>query len=446
MRICAVAERPRERGRVSRQKATQGLCVSMVAKRAKSAASLIHEATDPRCGKIYDLCLNTDKPEWFGLGDCAFRAALPIMYWYWAAIMTPINFFLFTLKYNMLWYGKPVGLILTAMYPILPVVLIVVELWKKVESLWKKDWSSAGAGAVFFVKPKGFLPSLLWQVYLNISMYVGLYIACGNDDDAIEHSWYDTHTHKDFWRGLMEPVGMRMPREMGRYTKGKLNVDHDLKDVDIVLKITDSYLGIGDQFLDFGKGYSGQADLERIFAEYRFTGTSGAEESYADKEVMVLELVRPDPTFGVHSFDILTMMTPTGPKVVSCLFWGDCTTSSSHSCTSGYTVDIETECIHGVAKWYSTFFATMEGKMVGTKLPGVKEACQRACAAHARSEYKFLKMVGWDSMITKEKTMVFFEGNFAAARLPRRMFLSFANLVEFVCNHSPHSWPFGKKA
>ena len=119
---------------------------------------------------------------------------------YYAAITTPISFFIFTLRYNLLWYGTPVGLVLTSFYFVTPWVLVLVELFKKIQKLFDKsgDWASSGPGRVFFLQPDGFLASLLWASYLNTSMYVGLYLACGNDPDAVAHSWYDHKTDKNF--------------------------------------------------------------------------------------------------------------------------------------------------------------------------------------------------------------------------------------------------------
>ena len=65
---------------------------------------------------------------------------------------------------------------------------------------------------------------------------------------------------------------------------------------------------------------------------------------YEGKDVLLLEHVYPDPRLGVHLIDILTVMTAGGrSKVVTCLFWGDCTDDSSRSV---YTVDIETETVN----------------------------------------------------------------------------------------------------
>ena len=46
-------------------------------------------------------------------------------------------------------------------------------------------------------------------------------------------------------------------------------------------------------------------------------------------------------------------------------------------------------------------------------------------------------------MVMKNGEVVFFEGNFAAARIPRRMFLAPQNLHEFI---RMFAWPFGSLA
>ena len=199
---------------------------------------------------------------------------------------------------------------------------------------------------------------------------------------------------------------------------------------DIVVKINDSYLGIGDLFWIAGEHYTCEADL-----------LNKLESEYQGKVAHILELVRPKKSLGVHSLDVLTMRTPDDDvKVFSVLLWTDCTTNSSHSCQAGYVVDCETEMIVSAAEWYSAYFASMKAPLVGTKFPGVKEACKKAVAAHKDIEHKWLTVIGWDLMITADD-LVFFEGNFAGARTPRRMFLSLANLMQFTASCF---WPFGK--
>ena len=114
-------------------------------------------------------------------------------------------------------------------------------------------------------------------------MYIGLFLACGNDSDAVNHSWYDTLTNKDFWREVMEKQKMRVPLQLGRWDGSTLKMDHELK-CDVVLKITDSYLGIGDKFLDIGTDFSSLEDLTRILETSTFLGASGVDDSYAGKE------------------------------------------------------------------------------------------------------------------------------------------------------------------
>ena len=299
-----------------------------------------------------------------------------------------------------------------------------------VHSIFVPDWSMAGPGRVFFVKPENPIASFLWDCYLKQSMYVGQFYLVGTNNDAITHTWHDILLTKDFWRESLNRVDGRLPRELGRWANKKLTMNHSLGECDVVVKLPDSYLGIGDAFWSFGKDYKTVEDL-----------IVRLQKEYGNKEAMVLEMVRPKASLGVHSLDIVTVRTPDDDvKVLSCLLWTDCTGSSSHSCRAGYTVDIETETIAGPASWYSPFFAQMDAPLVGTKMIGVLEACETAVAAHKQIKEKWLTAVGWDAMIMKEE-VVFFEGNFAGARTPRRMFLSAGCLVEFIRSMA---WPFGK--
>ena len=102
---------------------------------------------------------------------------------------------------------------------------------------------------------------------------------------------------------------------------------------------------------------------------------------------------------------------------------------SSHSTRAGYVCDYQTEKIIAPAKWYSSYFADMSTPRLGEHLPGLREAVDRACAAHERVEYKWLKVCGWDCMLTDRRGPVFFEGNYACARLPRRLVLDWKNLL-----------------
>jgi len=385
-------------------------------------------------GDWYQQCIEPDTPTggWFGLWDCLWRYMLTIVLFYWSLLTTPRSFFVYTYKYNQIWYGN-LGLLLTLTYPILPVGIFIVELGKKVKSWFSgPDWMMAGPGRVFFVKPPNPVADLLWSNYLNTSMYVGQYLLAGTHPDAISHTWVDTILTKDFWRAALESVEARVPRELGRWTGSTLNVFHELNCSDLVIKVPDGYLGIGDSFWNYGTDYSSLEELELKL-----------RQQYSEQEVLVLEMVRPRKDLGVHSLDILTVRTPDdGVKVLSVLLWTNCTTDSSHSCQEGYMVDVESETIVGAANWYCAAFAEMNAPLVGTKYPGVREACEKAVAAHNKIEEKWLVAVGWDAMVMPKSEIVFFEGNFAGARTPRRMFLSAAAMCSAVWNVF---WPFGQK-
>ena len=61
----------------------------------------------------------------------------------------------------------------------------------------------------------------------------------------------------------------------------------------------------------------------------------------------------------------------------------------------------------------------------------MRDACKAAVAAHSLIKFPWLTSVGWDAMLTDDGA-VFFEGNIAGFRTPRRMFLSLPLLRAFV--------------
>ena len=141
----------------------------------------------------------------------------------------------------------------------------------------------------------------------------------------------------------------------------------------------------------------------------------------------------------MHSLDILTVDTNNGPKVVSVLVWADCVGRTSHSCQTGYIVDMESEQVVAPASFYGAYFKAQPQTgliKLGQKLPGVRKACQLCEKAHVKrlESTPWMCSVGWDCMLTDDNSegMVFFEGNFASYRLSRRVFLSFATLRAFI--------------
>merc|ERR1711990_492127 len=189
-------------------------------------------------------------------------------------------------------------------------------------------------------------------------MFIGQFFFVGTNDNAIQHTWYDTILTKNFWRRTMNEVDARLPRDLAHWDgNGKLTINYpeSMCKGDIVIKINDSYLGIGDAFMNLGRDYN---TIEDIRAKLN-------EDTYKGKEALVLELVRPMKKLGVHSLDIVTVRTPDDDvKVISALLWTDCTTDSSHSTQAGYVLDVESETIVGAASWYSAYFVNMDKPLV----------------------------------------------------------------------------------
>jgi len=404
--------------------------------------SSVHE--DLTAGELYNLCLEA-KPmfgsKWFSVLDTASRLGLAIFAFYRFLLLQPIALLRFAYSWNTLWYGTFRGVLLTVCLPLMPFALMGAELVKRVGELspWAEtDWKLAGPGRVFFTRPDSFVASVLWDFYLAVSVFSGTFIQFGNDPDGLMHTWYDSICVKEYWHKLLDGAKARRPLQLARWDGA---MAHDcgpgvtFGKAALVCKISDSYLGIGDKVLQRGKASGGDFDtiddIQAILA---------ADPQYKGKDAILCEFVLPDTNVplssegygSVHSLDIVTMRTRDGVKVLTCLLWTDCDTWSSHSCQAGYLVDIMSETIACPCAWYSPHFATMKCPLLGTTLPGVKEACRKAIAAHEQSDLPWLTTVGWDAMLSATEGIIFFEGNVAAYRTPRRMFLGSQLLSGFL--------------
>jgi len=405
--------------------------------RQRSKTEKVQSVNDLKQGfglpNVYERVLRagaTKDKVYFSFTDMVYRYALTVLMYYWCLLTSPMAFAYYTYKHHILWYGPIVGLGLFCFLPIMPVGIAIIVLFQKIKGLFVTDWMMEGPGRVFFVKPEGLISSFLWDCYLNQSMYVGQFFLAGTNQDSIQHTWQDLILTKDYWRSALTKVGARLPREVGRWTGDRVEWLYPLGSSDVVVKLPDAYLGIGDSFWNHGEDYNTQKDLEQRLAK-----------EYEGKTALVLELVRPKKAMGVHSLDMVTLRTPDDQvKVLSVILWTDCTTSSSHSCHAGYTVDIESETIVAPVSWYSPFFSKQKSPLIGTKCPGLKAAVEQCVQAHNNLSEKWLVAVGWDCMIQEGDVAVFFEGNFAGARTPRRIFLSWTLMKEFITSYF---WPFG---
>ena len=348
--------------------------------------------------------------------DVGGRVARVVLLNYYLMVLYPISFFIYTLRYNMLWYGTKFGLLLTSFYFVTPFALLAVYVAKRIIKTLGLGSKSFDDGNVFFVSPPSLVASILWDMCKDYGMFVGCFLLVRTDREGILHTHHDEVTVKTWWRDLLEKAGAQIPRQLGSWDGAKVDIK-EFK-TDIVVKLPDSYLGIGDLFLEYKKEFTTLAELEAILIE-KHPGKKG---------VLLLDWIRPRKDMEVHQLDIVTVRTPDGVQPLSILYWGDCSGPSSHSCSAGYICDFETESIVAPAKWYSYAFVNMKAPRIGQKLPGLKDAVSTAIKAHELIDKKWLKACGWDCMITDNRGPVFFEGNLAGARFPRRVFLDWPNV------------------
>jgi hypothetical protein len=401
--------------------------------------------------RLYSLCTDISPPigGWFGLIDCFGRAIRSVFAFYYLVITHPISFFQFSLAYNYLWYGKSIGYVLTIIfYFAWPFAVLLQRILLKLKNIFcfKKSFDD---GNVFFIAPSNPLGSLMWDFYKEFSVYTSLFIMCGNHQLAIDHSWYDHITQKKFWRDHLQGAGAHVPSKFAEWNNRTCTWLEDGNDSDVVgdvvIKLPDSFLGIGDLFLAVGEteGYTGtRKEIEDVLVKNYSKG-----EHYREKGTFVLEWVRPASGQEVHSLDILTVVAADGSvELASCLYWGKCADGkSTHSSKAGYTCDVMNEKILAPASWYSAYFEnemgneTIDSKVAygcGTSLPGLRKICADAVKTHENIliEQPWLRMAGWDVLIAKNGP-TFFEGNFAAHRIPRRIFLTWTNMFYFLSSY-----------
>merc|ERR1719285_467112 len=341
----------------------------------------------------------------------------------------PLSYFIYTWMHMKLWYYPPTAVIMCLLYPFVPLLVFVARMVK--EAYWlilryfnpsAESWES---GNVWFIEPDSLIKKMIWRFAKDFSAYAAGFWLIGNSQAGMDHTLYDYVTHKDFWRSLFQRSGVRYPKGVGRFENNEITFDKEV-DFDVVLKIVDSYLGKGDAFLIYRKDFNGNEDLEKLIRQ---------NKSYEGKSIIIMEWVRPDPTIGVHQIDVVTIKTNKHSVVpISILMWADCTGDSSHSSQCGYVVDYETETVVSSTEWYTYFFLGKPAKRIGQKIEGIKEGVQRCIKMHEEIKEPWLRAIGWDFMVSSRNAAaeegsvptknVFFEGNFAHQRFPRRVFLT----------------------
>lgn len=301
-------------------------------------------STAPWNNPIYEGVNKVSTPigGWFGLVDILGRS-LRVVVAFYLCLLNPFSFFsfvIYTFRFNMLWYNTIPGFLMSCLLPFLPLVIFVHEIAKLVASKLTTV-KSFDDGNVFFVPPPSLAGTIFWAYYKNISHYVGVYMVGGAHKDMVAHTWYDHITDKDFWRNLLRRSNIQVPLEIGRWKNdGMTWKDKLVPKTDIVCKIPDSYLGLGDQYYNYGEHFETEEELLEL-----------CRRDFKGKECLVLEFIRPRTGLEIHQFDIVTMKTLEGVKVVTVLYWGECTGPTSHTTEAGYVVDVESETLVQKCAW-----------------------------------------------------------------------------------------------
>jgi len=390
---------------------------------------------------------------WFTIGD--LRCVLVVVTFYRMMLTRPITFSRFYHRWYAVRMSPWLALLAAIMFPFRPLYIYISFLRKAfVGAMFPREEVSEPAG-VFFALPSGLIARVNAQCYFDLSYEVGLFLQCGSNRDGIQHAFRDVVTTKEYWFTLLDSVGANRPHQLGRWENdclSEVGPGLDTGKCDLVCKITDSYIGLGDILFKRGVDFhmhrsvmdelrpeptNDDASDDSASSVTLITNRLANNELYHGKVALLSELIAPvqrehvrlsnEGFSNVHSFDILTVKDSKGEvKVLSCLLWTDCHSWTTHTCTTGYAVDIESGRISAPVPWYSFAFAKREDELrrsslIGASVPGIHELLDKAVAAHAASDLPWLKSVGWDAMLT-DNGFVFFEGNLGCGRLPRRIF------------------------
>ena len=387
-------------------------------------------------GSFLKLCTFIPDNEFFGLKDNLSKLLRVFVLFYVMLVLRPWNFFLYVLKYEQLHRGHVRGTLCTSLFfPLYPGFIVFLQLWKNITNVLgvADRGASDFDSCIFFIPPKGIMSSLIWEAYNELARLVGMFLAIGYEPTGIQHIFRNTITVKGFWRNFLKDCGANVPLEIGNWNGQEVVWKHPYIDEDVFIKLPNSYLGIGDAALKHGKDVYTIKDIETYMGKH-----------YLNKQdVLILQWVKPANHLELHTFDILTIGFSNqkdsngepNVQAVSILYWGSFADGkSSHSAMSGYICDPDEEKIVGKASWYAPYFCEMKAdpEMLNhSPFLGLRKSVDIAIQAHRKilKTQPWLTCIGWDMEIT-EAGPVFFEGNLAAARLPRRIFLSWKHMLK----------------
>jgi len=279
--------------------------------------------------------------------------------------------------------------------------------------------------------------------YMYIDLAEALTWAISGFGREINPAWF----HKDVWRGILPFAGCTVPPCVARWSHKKQAIDwlSPLPDADLIVKPVWGGLGIGDFSLKRGDDWNSQQDAEeKIKAGIK---EAAAGHRLLKQDFLILSRIQPDPTLGVHCFEILTMRTGDERVVTARIaIYCSATSWSSHGCMNFFMVDPETETVCCPEQWLKIRqgWPAPGPDILGRKIPGIRAMCRQAEAAHkvifsgSRASPKLaalkeepFRTIGWDAMMTENGKVVWFEGNMPLLRLSRCLCSSWATMFQY---------------
>ena len=366
------------------------------------------------------------REKWFSICDISSRIVLAFVAFLCALLSRPIALIKYTYLFNKIFSGKIKAISSVVLLPFWPIIVFLNTLiFNNLSFLPMLNVNDDALESLqFFTNNLSPTASVLFDFSQELCNYVGNFYILGPNQEAIQTMYWDTDkTTKVFWRKQLSDQGARIPTEVGVWDGDKLELKEKLdKYKSLLIKVTDSCMGIGDLFLRQGSDYKSPEDIEQIF-----------QSKYPGKHCLLIEFIAAHPDLKVHSLDILTARDPTGNvQLVDIVVWAGSASETSHGATNCYMIDPHTGLTCNYGKWYNPNFVNTSPEGLGVYYPGVAEAVVTAVETHEKLPYSWLNVVGWDCMVTEDSDILFFEGNLAAWRCPRRLFLSLSNLIYFI--------------
>ena len=366
------------------------------------------------------------RDRWFSIYDISSRICMALLAFFCALLSRPFSLIRYTFLFNKIFSGRVKAVFSVVLLPFWPVIMFLNTLvFNNLSFLPMLNVNDDELESLqFFTNDLSPTASVLFDFSQELCNYVGNFYILGPNQEAIQTMYWDTDkTTKVFWRKQLSDQGARIPKEIGVWDGDNLDLIEQPEEYSsLLIKVTDSCMGVGDMFLRRSCHYESAQDIEQIF-----------REKYAGKPCLLIEFIKAHPDLKVHSLDILTAKDPSGQvQLVDVIVWAGSASETSHGATDCYMVDPLTCLTCSYGKWYNPNFVTTSPKGLGVRYPGVDQAVLTALQAHQNLPYPWLNVVGWDCMVTEDSNIVFFEGNLAAWRCPRRLFLSLSNFIYFV--------------